>query len=194
MLIFFLENESKLSNILLAMTLIINLYLFFNLILNKSFKFKKKFLFLILIFHIILSLYFLFQLPFSQNNYNPLKILFLLAVFWSSDSAGYLIGIKFGKKTIEGLIASLFFALIISLIFGIMTDYDNLLELSLIGLFTAFLGSIGDLIESKFKRQSGLKDSGKILKSHGGIYDRLDSLIFSAPFLYLMYSFNFLNF
>lgn len=204
MLIFFLENESKLSNILLAMTLIINLYLFFNLILNKSFKFKKKFLFLILIFHVILSLYFLFQLPFSQNNYNPLKILFLLVVIWSSDSAGYLIGIKFGKrklmksispkKTIEGLIASLFFALIISLIFGIMTDYDNLLELSLIGLFTAFLGSIGDLIESKFKRQSGIKDSGKILKSHGGIYDRLDSLIFSAPFLYLMYSFNFLNF
>ena len=48
-LIFFLENESKLSNILLAMTLIINLYLFFNLILNKSFKFKKKILFLILI-------------------------------------------------------------------------------------------------------------------------------------------------
>ena len=159
---------------------------------------------MILLFHIVLSLYFLFQLPFLNDNYEPIQILFLLIIIWTSDSAGYLFGIKFGKrklmksispkKTVEGLIASLSFALIISLFFGYFIDHNDLLKFSLTGIFIAFLGSIGDLIESKFKRQSGLKDSGKILKSHGGIYDRLDSLIFTAPFLYIIYFFNILSF
>ena len=204
LLIFFVKNNSLLSNILLAISVIINLYLLFNLLLNKSFRFKKFSSFVILLFHIVLSLYFLFQLPFLKDNYEPIQILFLLIIIWTSDSAGYLFGIKFGKrklmksispkKTVEGLIASLSFALIISLFFGYFIDHNDLLKISLTGVFIAFLGSIGDLIESKFKRQSGLKDSGKILKSHGGIYDRLDSLIFTAPFLYIIYFFNILSF
>ena len=133
-----------------------------------------------------------------------LALLFLLIIVWTSDSAGYFFGIKFGKrklmksispkKTIEGLVAGLFFSMIISLIFGYITEYKNLIEIVAIGIFISVLGSIGDLIESKFKRQSGLKDSGNLLKSHGGLYDRLDSLIFTAPFIYLLYFLNILKF
>ena len=70
----------------------------------------------------------------------------------------------------------------------------NLIEIVVIGFLVSVFGSAGDLIESKFKRQSGMKDSGNLLKSHGGIYDRLDSLIFTAPFIYLLYFLNILNF
>jgi phosphatidate cytidylyltransferase len=53
----------------------------------------------------------------------------------------------------------------------------------IISLITAILGTIGDLIQSKFKRQTGVKNSGNVMPGHGGIYDRLDSIIFVAPFI-----------
>ncbi len=198
------EYISNFIFILLGISILTNIYLFFNLILNKSFRFKKIPSLLLLLFHITLSLFFLFQLPILNNSYEPKYILFLLIIVWTSDSAGYFFGIKFGKrklmksispkKTIEGLFASLIFSMIISLIFGYITEYKNLIEIIVIGVFISVLGSIGDLIESKFKRQSGVKDSGNLLKSHGGLYDRLDSLIFTAPFIYLLYFLNILKF
>ena len=204
LLICLINNTSNLSYILLSISILTNTYLLFNLILNKSFRFKKIPSFLLLLFHITLSLFFLFQLPILNNSYEPTYILFLLIIVWTSDSAGYFFGIKYGKrklmksispkKTIEGLVASLFFSMIISLIFGYIIDYKNLIEIVVVGFLVSVFGSVGDLIESKFKRQSGMKDSGNLLKSHGGIYDRLDSLIFTAPFIYLLYFLNILNF
>ena len=204
LLIYFLNNNNELSYILLAISILTNIYLLFNLLMNKSFRFKKIPSFLLLLFHITLSLFYLFQLPILNNSYEPTYILFLLIIVWTSDSAGYFFGIKYGKrklmksispkKTVEGLVASLFFSMIISLIFGYIINYKNLIEIVVIGFFVSVFGSAGDLIESKFKRQSGMKDSGNLLKSHGGIYDRLDSLIFTAPFIYLLYFLNILNF
>lgn len=204
LLIYLINNTSNLSYILLGISILTNTYLLFNLIMNKSFRFKKIPSFLLLLCHITLSLFFLFQLPILNNSYEPTYILFLLIIVWTSDSAGYFFGIKYGKrklmksispkKTIEGLVASLFFSMIISLIFGYIIDYKNLIEIVVVGFLVSVFGSAGDLIESKFKRQSGMKDSGNLLKSHGGIYDRLDSLIFTAPFIYLLYFLNILNF
>ena len=204
LLIYLINNASNLSYILLGISILTNTYLLFNLLMNKSFRFKKTPSFLLLLCHITLSLFFLFQLPILNNSYEPTYILFLLIIVWTSDSAGYFFGIKYGKrklmksispkKTIEGLVASLFFSMIISLIFGYIIDYKNLIEIVVVGFLVSVFGSVGDLIESKFKRQSGMKDSGNLLKSHGGIYDRLDSLIFTAPFIYLLYFLNILNF
>ena len=51
----------------------------------------------------------------------------------------------------------------------------------------AILGTIGDLIQSKFKRKAGVKDSGKLIPGHGGLYDRLDSIIYVSPFIYVFF-------
>ena len=52
------------------------------------------------------------------------------------------------------------------------------------GLIVSVLGTFGDLIQSKFKRQAGVKDSGVLMPGHGGIYDRLDSVLYVSPFIY----------
>ena len=57
----------------------------------------------------------------------------------------------------------------------------------IIAAIVGVMGTIGDLIESKFKRIAGVKDSGKIMPGHGGVLDRLDSVIFVAPFIFLFY-------
>ncbi len=53
-----------------------------------------------------------------------------------------------------------------------------------IAIIVAIFGTIGDLIQSKFKRQAGVKDSGMLMPGHGGLYDRLDSIIYASPFVY----------
>ena len=91
------EYISNFIFILLGISILTNIYLLFNLIMNKSFRFKNTFT-LLLLFHITLSLFFLFQLLILNNSYEPIYILFLLIIVWTSDSAGYFFGIKFGKR------------------------------------------------------------------------------------------------
>ena len=98
------------------------------------------------------------------------------------------------KKTIEGFLGGILFAIFAGFLISkyYIQANPNHLQKSIIiwisiAVIVGIMGTIGDLIESKFKRIAGVKDSGKIMPGHGGILDRLDSVIFVAPFIFLFY-------
>lgn len=122
-------------------------------------------------------------------------IFFLLLVTWASDTGAYLVGTLYGrhrlaptispKKTVEGLVGGW----IAAIIAGYAARWWFLPELSgldclILATLLTIAGLWGDLAESAMKRTVGMKDSGGILPGHGGMLDRLDSLLFATPVFY----------
>jgi phosphatidate cytidylyltransferase len=124
-----------------------------------------------------------------------------LAIFatFGSDSAAFLIGKTIGKnklapvvspnKTWEGSIGGLLGAVIISLFFLLptpvrLTAYVNWWQIIILGLMISVFGQLGDLVESLLKRNTGVKDSGNLFPGHGGMLDRMDSIVFAVVVVY----------
>lgn len=145
--------------------------------------------------YLLLSFTFLLLLPFINGGYEESVILSLIIFIWVNDSFAFFVGKNLGKrklfesvspkKTIEGFLGGVFFTLIAAFLVSYFCDFLSLTNLIVISLIASILGTMGDLVESKFKRQANTKDSGTIMPGHGGILDRLDSLLFVAPFVYL---------
>lgn len=122
-------------------------------------------------------------------------IFFVLIVLWMGDTGAYIVGSLIGRrklcpsispnKTVEGAIAGLFFSLLAGLVFQqlFLTELTVTHCLIVTGCI-ACMGQLGDLCESIFKRERGVKDSGTLLPGHGGMLDRIDSLLFASPLLY----------
>lgn len=120
----------------------------------------------------------------------------LAGTVWFGDTGAYLIGRAMGKhrlgtpvsprKTIEGTIGGLVVGTLVGILLGtfLLKDTIPLVHIALIGLLLTLMGQLGDLSESLMKRTAGVKDSGDVIPGHGGLLDRCDSLIFSAPVLY----------
>lgn len=147
------------------------------------------------------SLPFALAVPVSyfHGEYHWEILLGTFIMIWSSDSFAFVTGKMFGrtklferispKKTWEGFIGGTILTIAAS--FGVSYFFDVLspMQWAGIGFIAAVFGTLGDLIESMFKRQSGVKDSGNILPGHGGILDRLDSYMIAVPIIYLYLSF-----
>ena len=121
-------------------------------------------------------------------------ILLLLATIVVSDSAQYYAGRAFGrrplspeispKKTVEGAIGGVIFAMIAMAVGGRRVFGSPVWMLALFGAVISLLGIVGDLFESLLKRSAGVKDSSHMIPGHGGVLDRLDSWLFAAPVYY----------
>jgi len=197
-------NIKQLDLILLAVTLVVSIKCIIFLFYDSVQKISTSSKYLYLLGYITLPFIFIVKISFGTNDYNPKIILGLFVLIWTNDTFAYLVGKSIGKnklfervspkKTIEGFLGGVVFAafagfLISKLYIQPNPEFSNksILIWTIIALIVSIFGTIGDLIESKFKRIAGVKDSGSIMPGHGGILDRLDSVIFVAPIIFLFY-------
>ncbi|WP_099203131.1 phosphatidate cytidylyltransferase [Miniphocaeibacter massiliensis] len=115
---------------------------------------------------------------------------------WGTDTFAYLVGSVMGKhklskklspkKSIEGAIGGVVGCIILTYIFAVFLKLDNKFVLMFVAAIGSVISQMGDLCASKFKRLSDTKDYGKIFLGHGGVLDRFDSVLFTAPYIYLV--------
>lgn len=121
-------------------------------------------------------------------------LIFMLAGTWACDTAAYFVGIAFGsrriapvlspKKTVEGAIGGVFGSVAVAYLFTRIYPFLPLTKMLMLGIMVGAAAEVGDLLESAFKRQAGIKDSSSLIPGHGGILDRIDSSLFTAPLVY----------
>ena len=187
---------NDLKDTLLIFSIFVSLFLLRDLFSTKnliSVLIKKYFRF---IFYITSSFIFIYLIANFNGFYDPSIILGCFILIWVNDSFAYMVGKKFGKqklfysisphKTVEGFLGGLLFCCIsASIVSRYIDDSISTSNWLTMAIIVSVFGTLGDLIESKFKRESNVKDSGKIMPGHGGILDRLDSIIFASPYIYL---------
>jgi phosphatidate cytidylyltransferase len=133
---------------------------------------------------------FFFPLRELPTTFPGFWVIALLVLSWVCDSSAFFVGGAFGrirlaptispKKSVEGALAGLVGAAIAGPLLGLTVGLPPLLMVGY-GLAIAAATIVGDLVESLLKRQTGVKDSGMLIPGHGGLLDRMDSLLFCAP-------------
>ncbi|KYK74009.1 phosphatidate cytidylyltransferase [Aggregatibacter actinomycetemcomitans] len=140
----------------------------------------------------------------AQPYHGIMLLLYVFILVWVADSGAYFVGRKFGKhklapkvspgKSWQGAIGGLVMAGVVSAIFVNVTQQGLIKDVSpsafiALSVVTVAISILGDLTESMFKRQSGIKDSSNLIPGHGGILDRIDSLTAAVPFFAYFYFF-----
>ncbi|MEE0864669.1 MAG: phosphatidate cytidylyltransferase [Alistipes sp.] len=141
-----------------------------------------------------LSLMMYIPLFLGGNTWQPWYFLFYLFIVWANDVFAYLVGITMGKhrlcerispkKSWEGFFGGIIGAIGVGALGAYFLDGRYEIWIGLAAII-AITGVLGDLVESMFKREAGVKDSGNIMPGHGGVLDRFDALLISAPFAFI---------
>ncbi|MGY0393141.1 phosphatidate cytidylyltransferase [Bizionia sp. KMM 8389] len=186
---------SAATRILQVITVFVQLILIKDLFTEKKIPLFISKRFLISTFYLSSAFVFLVLIASHNNTYKPLILLGAFVLVWVNDTFAFLVGKNFGKqklfekispkKTVEGFIGGLFFSSVASYFIATFTETLSFNNWLILAIIISVFGTLGDLIESKFKRQANVKDSGVIMPGHGGLLDRLDSIIFAAPFIHL---------
>ncbi len=124
-------------------------------------------------------------------SFLPYLALFMFAMIWINDTGAFLVGCTIGKhrmfprispkKSWEGFFGGFVFCILCGIAINYVMNYDNWLQWALFGAIASAFATWGDLVESLIKRTIGVKDSGNIMPGHGGILDRIDSLLLVTP-------------
>ena len=197
-------NIEQLNIVLLVITLVVSIKCILFLFYDNIQKISTSSKYLYLLGYIILPFVFITKISFGINDYNPKIIIGLFILIWTNDTFAYIVGKSIGKnklfekispkKTMEGFFGGIVFAVLAGYLISkyyirAKPEFSekSILIWTSIAVIVGIMGTIGDLIESKFKRIAGVKDSGSFMPGHGGILDRLDSVIFVAPIIFLFY-------
>ena len=184
------SSYSNLScSLLFILLAIISIYEMWKLRKGKS----KILPFLYIIIPFILIQILAYQM---EGGWKSNLILFMLILTWTFDTFAYLIGVKIGKhkifpsispkKSWEGFLGGFFFSIITTYIISQYIFIINMKLAAIIGILIPFTATLGDFIESKYKRDANKKDSGNIIPGHGGILDRMDALMITIPTIYII--------
>ena len=200
-LIAFLSVQTIMQIVLFAIPILILVMFLKVIITNMATTFKDVAYTFLGICYVTLFIMFLSLIRGLDNG--KFLIGFVILIAWATDIFAYLIGKYFGKhffskvspkKTIEGCLAGVIGAIVVGIGYTLIinsfayTGINNYLAVGIISLILSIISQIGDFVASSIKRFADIKDYGNLLPGHGGMLDRIDSLIFIAPYAYLIFS------
>lgn len=191
----------KWSFALLGVMIMVSLIYAFFIRKEKNSLIDVCFTFFSVLYIVVLLLFFLLPYYMFIDEFDAGRYLIWYTILgaWVTDIFAYFIGSKFGKhklcpdispkKSIEGAVAGVIGCIITLIVYTlILNNYCgfviNYISVIIISLIISVFGQLGDLVASSIKRTTGIKDFGNFLPGHGGILDRIDSLLFVAPVIY----------
>ncbi|MFB4167463.1 phosphatidate cytidylyltransferase [Virgibacillus sp. JSM 102003] len=171
------------------------LLLSYTVLVKNKFTFDEAGFILLSTIYIGMGFFYLIE---TRQDAGLVFLFYVLLVIWATDTGAYFGGKAFGRrklwpkispnKTIEGAAAGIILACVVAIIFYLIEPFSDSLMLVIgVTVLVSISGQIGDLVESALKRHYDVKDSGNILPGHGGILDRLDSLLFVLPILHFIH-------
>lgn len=174
---------------ILSIFVVLNALLF---VFKQNYKMHDMLASIFVMYYVV---FFMYHIAFMKGT---LFVWFIFITAWASDTAAYFTGRFFGKhklcpnlspkKTIEGSIGGILGSVIACLAFSVVFNITDLKFILTVAIFGSIFGQIGDLVASKIKRTTQIKDYGKIMPGHGGVVDRFDSILLTAPLTYFLFT------